>query len=130
MIIIDGTGCVLGRLASYVAKQVLRGETVKIVNCGKVIISGRKRDIERFYTEKRGRVGSGQKGPQPIKTSDRMVKRAIRGMLPSHRQGRGREAFKRITCYVGVPKELEGKKMISIAKEEKNKFSRVEEFSK
>jgi large subunit ribosomal protein L13 len=128
--IIDGAGCVLGRLASYVAKQTLRGETVKVVNCGKVVISGRKKDIERFFTEKRGRVGSGQKGPQPIKTSDRMVKRAIRGMLPSHRQGRGREAFKRITCYVGVPKELEEKKKIVVGKEKKNRFSLVEEFSK
>jgi len=128
--IIDGQGCVLGRLASYVAKQTLKGERIEIVNCNKVIISGRKKDIEKTFTEKRGRVGSGQKGPQPIKTSDRMVKRAIRGMLPNFREGRGREAFRKITCYVGVPKEFEEKKKVSIAKEGKQKFSRVEEFSK
>jgi large subunit ribosomal protein L13 len=128
--IIDGKDCVLGRIASFAAKKALQGETIEIVNCKTVIISGSKKDIERFFEEKRGRVGSGQKGPKPIKRSDRMVKLAIRGMLPNYREGRGREAFRRIKCYLGVPKELEEKKKIVVAKENKKKFSRVEEFSR
>ena len=46
-------------------------------------------------------------------------------MLPSHRTGRGREAFKKIRCYVGVPKEFESRKKISAGKEKGYKFIEV-----
>ena len=34
-------------------------------------------------------------------------------MLP-YKQPKGREAYKRIKCYVGMPKEFEGKETISL----------------
>lgn len=130
MKIIEGKGAVMGRLASYVAKEALKGEEVSVINCEKVIISGSKTNIEKEFHEKRSRVGSSQKGPKHIKTSDKIVKRVIRGMLPDYRLGRGREAWKRIKCYVGVPKELEGKETIKIAQDKKSKTSEVKEFTK
>ncbi len=45
MKIIDGKDAVLGRLASYAAKEALKGEEVIIVNCKEVIITGNKKDI-------------------------------------------------------------------------------------
>ena len=80
--------------------------------------------------EHRSRIGSGQKGPKHIKKSDMMVKRVIRGMLPNYRDGRGMNAFRRIKCYTGIPKEFESSKKIIAGKEKKVKFSRVEEFAK
>ena len=36
--IIDGKGTILGRLASYAAKEALKGEEIVILNCNEVII--------------------------------------------------------------------------------------------
>lgn len=130
MKIIDGENAVLGRLASYVAKELLKGEEVVILNCKSVIITGNKKSIEKEFKEKRSRYGSSQKGPHPSKTSDRMVKRVVRGMLPNYREGRGREVWKKLMCYTGIPKEFEGKKMIKAGKEKTCKYSKVEEFAK
>ena len=115
--IIDGTNATLGRLASYAAKQVLRGEEIIILNCDKVVISGNKVFLQKDFQEKRSKVGSSLKGPRVSKSSDRIVKRVIRGMLPDHRIGRGKEALKKIKCYTGVHKEFENKKKISAGKE-------------
>lgn len=130
MKIIDGTGAILGRLASYVAKEALKGEEIVILNCEEVIISGNKKSIKADFQRRRSRVGHSQKGPKLKKTSERMVKRAIRGMLPEHRFGRGRIAFKRIKCYKGIPKEFEEGKKIKAGKEKPIKFSRIKEFEK
>lgn len=130
MKIIDGENAVLGRLASYTAKESLKGEEIKIVNCDKVMISGNREFIEKDFKQKRSRVGSGQKGPKISRMSERIVKRAIRGMLPDHRQGRGREAFKRIMCFTGIPQELKDAKKISFKEEGKLKYIQVKELSK
>ena len=112
MKIIDGTNAILGRLASFIAKDLLKGEEIVVVNCEKIIITGNKKRIKKDFEEKRSKVGSGQKGPKVSRLSERIVKRAIRGMLPNHREGRGKEAFKRIKCYQGVPKEFEQSRKI------------------
>jgi len=130
MKVIDGKNAVLGRLASYAAKQALKGEDVVILNCEEIIITGNKKRIEKDFAKKRGRVGSSQKGPKLAKTSEKMVKRSIRGMLPDHRSGRGKIAFRKIRCYNKVPKEFQDSKKIIAGKEKRNKFSTVKEFAK
>lgn len=57
----------------------------------------------------------------------------IRGMLPDYRKGRGRVAYKKIRCYIGVPKEFEHSEKINFEKSstEKrgaNKFIRIEDI--
>jgi large subunit ribosomal protein L13 len=128
--VIDGKNAVLGRLASYSAKEALKGEEIVILNCEKVIITGNRENIRKGFLEKRERVGSGQRGPKHTRNSERIVKRTIRGMLPNHRGGRGREAMKRIKCYNGVPKDFESSKKITAGKEKRAKFSFVGEFAK
>jgi len=130
MKVIDGKNAVLGRLASYVAKEALKGEEIIILNCEQIIITGNKKVIKKSFEEKRSRVGSSQKGPVHSKTSEKIVKRTIRGMLPNYREGRGRDAWKRIKCYVGIPKEFEEVKKIIAGKEKKTKVSQVKEFVK
>ncbi len=125
MEIIDGKGIVKGRLASYVAKEALKGEEIAVVNCSDVIITGNKKMIEKEFYEERSKFGSSQKGPKHHRTSEKIVKRAIRGMLPNHRMGRGREAFKRIKCYNEIPKGFEGKEFIKLKQDKKIKINKV-----
>lgn len=128
--IIDGKNAILGRLAAYAAKEALKGEDISIINCEQIYITGNKQNILENLESKRKRVGSTQKGPKVSRTNEKIVKRAIRGMLPNYRVGRGRVALQRIKCYVGVPKELESKKPISMGVKGINKGVRVKEVAK
>lgn len=130
MKIYDGKGIVMGRLAVQVAKDALRGEEVSVVNCNEIIITGNKKTFEKEFKEKRSKFGSSQKGPKIHRSSEKIVKRAIRGMLPDHRKGRGREAFKKIKTYNEIPPELEGKKFIKIKQNKKIKTNKVKELAK
>ena len=129
MKVIDGKNAVLGRLASYVAKDVLKGEEIVILNCKEIIITGNKKNIETNFKAKRGRVGSGQKGPKVSRLPHLIVKRTIRGMLP-HRQSRGKEALRRVKCYSGIPKEFKESKKITSGKEKRGKIVTISEISK
>jgi large subunit ribosomal protein L13 len=128
MKLLDGTNAVLGRLASFAAKEALRGEEIAVVNCDKIQITGNQKMIEREFEEKRSRFGHSQKGPKHHKTTEKIVKRTIRGMLPNHKEGRGRIAFKKIKCYNGLPKEFEKLTPIKMAVEKRKKSSAVKEF--
>ena len=130
MKIIDGTNATLGRLASYAAKESLKGEEIIILNCAKVIITGSKGDILKTFREKREKVGSGQRGPKHSRSSYKIVKRTIQGMLPNYRRGRGGDALKRIKCFDAIPKEFENQKMIKAGKEKTTKFIHVKDISK
>ncbi|PIN88029.1 50S ribosomal protein L13 [Candidatus Woesearchaeota archaeon CG10_big_fil_rev_8_21_14_0_10_32_24] len=113
MKIYNGEGMLLGRLATYIAKDALLGEEVKVVNCAQIMISGRKVTSFDHEKERRARKGYPTKSAKHIRLSDRFVRRAIRGMLP-WKQTRGREAYKRVMCYTTIPAELEGQEMITI----------------
>lgn len=115
-IVIDGESAVLGRLASYAAKQALQGIYIIIVNTEKVIITGNKQFLLREYGKRKEWIGSNQKGPRHTFSPEKIMKRTIRGMLPEHRWGRGREALKRIRCYDGVPVEYAQSEKVKIEK--------------
>ncbi len=103
--IIDAEGHILGRLATWAAKQALLGENVIIINADKAIISGRKDMVFEEYSErlKIKNIGNYRKGPFHQRRPDKFVRRSIRGMLPLNKS-RGREAFKRVMVYINVPK--------------------------
>jgi len=113
MIVYDGTGMILGRLAAKVAKDVLLGEEVSVVNCADVIISGRKKSTLARETQKINRKGYPLKSAKHPRLPDRFVRRTIRGMLP-WKQARGREAYKRVLCYRGVPESFTNQKLIKV----------------
>lgn len=114
-IVIDAHNALLGRLASYAAKQALLGKSVIIVHCNEAVISGRERFIIESYKQKRARGGSAQKGPYFPRASERIVKRTIRGMLPHH-QGRGIEALRRVRCFDALPESYASRSMIKAGK--------------
>lgn len=110
--IIDAKNLIVGRIATVAAKKALLGEEVTVVNCQDAIMTGKKEAIFARYMLRRNR-GLHTKGPFYHRQADRFVRRIIRGMLP-YKQEKGKEAFKRIMCYVGVPAVFEGKEIVSI----------------
>ena len=100
-IVYDGDGCVFGRLASVVAKDLLKGNSVDVINCEGIVISGDKKLFAKKILAKR-EMGSGGslKGPKYPRVADRLVKRMIRGMLPRDR-AKGRDALRRLRCFSG-----------------------------
>ncbi len=107
MIVYDADGQILGRLSSVVAKQLLEGEKIEIVNIEKVVISGNKKERVEHY-QKRVERGDPHKGPFFPRTPVGIFKRAVRGMLPI-KKPKGRDAFKNLKAHVGVPDHLKGK---------------------
>ena len=128
--IIDANGATLGRLSTNSAKRLLEGEKVAVINSEKAIISGKKFAIKKRYKEKR-EVGTYRKGPFFPRMPDQIVKRTIRGMIP-YQTPHGRTAFKKLRCYMGIPKEFEGKKfeIIKEALKQPVDFITIEELSR
>lgn len=102
--VIDAKDLILGRMATYVAKVALLGDTVVVVNAEKAVVTGNKKVVIKRYIQRRAR-GDPFSGPFYPRMSDRFVRRAIRGMLP-YKKGRGLEAYKKVKCYTGVPEEF------------------------
>lgn len=111
MKVYNGEGMILGRLAAHVAKDALLQEEVYVVNCSRVIISGEKVNTVQRETQRRLRKGYPLKSAKFSKLPERMVRRAIRGMLP-WKTTRGREAFKRIMCFRELPEGLAKESLI------------------
>lgn len=126
---IDASQSVLGRIASYVAKQSLLGKSITIVNCNQAIITGNKSSILEKYKSVRAKGGSSLRGPKISKTPEKIMKRTIRGML-SHRQARGKQALNRIMCYNKTPAEFESAEKISLKRPIKTKFLTLAGLSK
>ena len=107
MRIIDASECILGRLASSIAKELLNGEQVHIINAEMAVVSGTKDRVFGEYIEKR-KLNHPRKGPYYPRMPHMMLKRAVRGMIP-YQKPRGREAFKRLKVDVGKPNSVDGK---------------------
>jgi len=114
---IDGTGHIMGRLATHVAKRLLDGEEVIVVNAERIVITGRKEQILEDYKARRDRgvAGRNRFGPYYPRMPDRMFKRTVRGMLPFN-QPRGRTAIKKLKVYIGLPKDIEAKGLTKVEK--------------
>lgn len=104
MTVIDARDLILGRMASTVAKRLLQGETIDIINAEQAIISGRRAQIineaKEFLSVKGPRWG-----PIHHRSPHMIIKRTIRGMLP-YRKHHGREAYDRLRVHNGTPPEL------------------------
>lgn len=104
-------GIILGRAASRIAKDALLGEEVIVLNCEKAVISGKKSNTIQLQKRRRDRGGYPPKSSHISRLPERFVRRTVRGMLP-WKLSRGKEAFRRIQCFRGVPEEFAGKEQI------------------
>jgi len=110
MVIYDAENQVLGRISTIIAKKLLKGEKVFVVNCEKVVITGKPMATKKYYLEKVHR-GFALHGPFFPKTPDGIFRRTVRGMLPWHKP-KGRKAFKLLKVFIGVPEEFKNKKFV------------------
>lgn len=112
--IINAEGLIIGRMASMIAKRLLNGEEIIIVNAEKAVISGRKKSKvmeAKTFLE----VGYPEKGPFHYRRPDRIVRRTVRGMLP-YKQPKGKQAYKRLKVFIGMPEEVKEHKMETLEK--------------
>jgi len=104
--IIDGTNAVLGRLGSVVAQRIMDGEEIVVINAEKIVVTG-ERDM--VFADYKARVDRGdttkRKGPFYPRRADLLFKRSVRGMIPWTSTS-GREAYRRLHVFVGVPKQF------------------------
>lgn len=104
-IVVDASNHILGRLASFVAKKLLEGYRVFVVNAERAVVSctSRRSVVEEWKAFLD--VGRYRAGPFHMRRPDRILRRVVRGMLP-YRTDRGRRAYKRLKVYIGFPEEL------------------------
>jgi large subunit ribosomal protein L13 len=107
MKVIDATDLILGRAAAQIAKTAMDGEEMAVLNAENAVILGNRSSIVKEYL-KRAKLGTRYQGPFFPKMPDRILKRAIRGMLP-YKKETGKLALKRVKIYVGTPEEFKDK---------------------
>jgi large subunit ribosomal protein L13 len=112
---LDATDQILGRLASYVAKNVLNGKETVVLNVEKAVISGKKKMIvDRAKLRLKTRtLGAQEKGPVHYRRPDMYARRVIRGMLP-WKKSHGKVAFKKVKVYMGIPEEFKDKSTMKV----------------
>lgn len=118
--VVNAEGLILGRMASKVAKKLLNGEEVIIVNAEKSVLSGKKKskvaEAKQFLE-----VGAPERGPFHYRRPDRIMRKTVRGMLPI-KQPKGKTAFKRLTVFMGVPEDLKDQKMDTFTEAQASKL--------
>jgi len=110
--LVNADGLIVGRMSSKVAKRLLNGEKVIIVNAEKAVLSGKKKskvtEAKEFLE-----VGAPRKGPFHYRRPDRILRKTVRGMLP-FKQPKGKQAYKKLKVFIGVPEDLKGQHMITL----------------
>ena len=119
-VVVNAEGLILGRMCSKIAKRLLNGEEIIIVNAEKTVLSGKKKskvaEAKQFLE-----VGAPERGPFHSRRPDRIVRKTVRGMVP-WRQPKGKNAYKRLKVYMGVPKELKDMKMETVEQAQSTKL--------
>jgi len=108
MQVVDGTNKIFGRLASRLAKRLVMGEEIHLINAEKLVIIGNPKQISQRYLTKRGihHKGTPERSPVWPRIPHMLVKKMMKGMLP-HENTRGRDALRRLRVYTGNPKKLD-----------------------
>jgi len=130
-VVIDATMHKLGRAASKIAKMLLNGVNVTVVNAEKAIITGKKQAIlerYKFLISRRALVSPKRGTVWYPRRPERIFWYTIYRMLPRHNK-RWKEALRRLRVYVGVPKELENVEKIelpeAVLKEPRNRSGKL-----
>lgn len=108
---VDATNLIVGRMASLVAQDLLRGESVTLVNVEHAVFTGNPRVLTQLWQTRLDLrpKGNPEYGPRFSKMPDRIVREIIEGMVPFKRQ-RGIDAMKRLRVYIGIPMKIKDKK--------------------
>lgn len=112
--VVDAEGKTLGRLASaiaailrgkgkpYYSPSIDTGDYVVVINAAKIQVTGRKLDQKVYYRHSGypgGLKSISLRDQLSGEHADRVLKAAVRGMLPHNRLGRA--MFKKLKVYAG-----------------------------
>ena len=121
-VLVDAEGQHLGRLASKVAKllrgkyktnftpHVDCGDNVVIINADKIVLTGNKWNDKTYIRHTGYPGGQRSRTAQELfdKHPERIVERAVKGMLPKNRLGA--DLFRNLRVYVGAEHDQEAQK--------------------
>jgi large subunit ribosomal protein L13 len=118
--LVNAEGLIVGRMCSKVAKRLLNGEEVIILNAENAVFSGKKKskvaEAKQFLE-----VGAPMRGPFHYRRPDRFLRKTVRGMLP-FKQPKGKSAYKRLKVFMGVPLQLKDQQMITFTEAQSTKL--------
>ncbi len=117
-IVVDASNHIAGRLSSLVAKMLLKGNRISLVNCERIMISGSRSNTIHEYRQflKINSIINPKHGPVHYRRPDTVITKMIRGMLPFEKKPSGKTSHKRLRAYVGSPKELKPFKKVQFEK--------------
>jgi large subunit ribosomal protein L13 len=109
---VDASGKIAGRLCSKVAKLLLNGDSVVILNADKALFSGSRSNVMATFFEKLkiASVVHPKHGPFHPRTPAGILSRMVRGMIPRSKPS-GEVALKRLRVYEGAPAQYNSKKL-------------------
>ena len=124
-IVVDATDHIAGRLASNVAKLLIKGNRVSVVNCEKIMMSGTRSNHIQEYREflEINSIINYKHGPVHYRRPDTIMAKMIRGMLPYDRKPSGKESHQKLRTYIGSPKEIKSIEKIQFEKAKIRKSS-------
>ncbi|MHA2001195.1 MAG: 50S ribosomal protein L13, partial [Promethearchaeota archaeon] len=109
--LVDASEQIMGRMCSQIAKYILLGEHVVIINAKDCVISGRRNMVLAKYVHLRRNIRNAsnpRRGPFHGSRPDTFLRQKIRFMLPKNQ--RGRDAFHNVHVYIaGIPKAKKNK---------------------
>lgn len=119
----DAKDKVVGRLATVVAKDVLSGKNVAIVNAEKAILVGSRKVLAKKYFTRLNlqEKANPEHSPYYSRRPDMLLKRSIRSMLP-YKNAKGRDAYRRLRVFMGMPDVFSKVTPIEIKAKEPNKI--------
>ncbi len=124
--VVDATDRVLGRLATEIAR-ILRGkhkpeyapfidtgDHVVVINAEKIRVTGKKSEQKRYYrhTGYPGGIRVEEYKEVLEKHPERIVQKAVRGMLPHNTLGR--QMFKKLRVYAGPEHRHQAQKPVAL----------------
>ena len=106
-IVVDVTNHIAGRLASHVAKLLIQGNRVTLVNCEKIMYSGSRDNLIAEYRAflEINSIINYKHGPIHYRRPDTIIAKMIRQMLPFDRKPSGKTAYARLRTYIGAPND-------------------------
>ena len=113
--VIDGKGHIMGRLASYVAKQLLSGHKIIVVRCERINLTGSVQYNRLKFREylNKSLLTNPRKGHKHYRSPSRVFFKAVRGMLP-RKTIRGEQAMSRLKVFEGIPHPYDRKKRMIV----------------
>jgi large subunit ribosomal protein L13 len=110
-IYVDASEQIAGRMCSIVARELLAGKRVVVLNAEKALVSGKTQSVFRQW-QTRLEIYSHVNpiyGPIHPRRPDNILRRMVRGMVPKTKPS-GKTAMSRLRVYMGVPEKYVGVK--------------------